>query len=391
MPTDFSIYRLLTPGPVPLAPQVLNALAQPMRHHRTPEFIKTLAEVWQGLKWFFHTEQPVLILNTCGSGAMEAALVNTLSADDEVLSVVSGKFGERWAEIAKIYKLHVHELSVPWGQAVNPEDVKAFLKKHPKIKAVLCQAVETSTATVHPIKELAQVIKENSSALFMVDAITGVGAMPLPMDKWGLDIVIAGSQKALMLPTGIAFIALSKQAWQANKTATLPRFYLDLANELKANSKGQTYFSSANSHIVALAAALAFFKTKGLPWVQGRCALLAEVTRKGGHGLGLEIYSQAPASSVTALLVPEKMDSTKIRDHLEAKYNITVMGGQDQLQGKILRIGHLGYIRNSDMFALFDGLGRTFIDLQMPQLTLNKVESVIALAEQLLKPGPHVD
>jgi aspartate aminotransferase-like enzyme len=384
-------YRLLTPGPVPLPVEVLVALAQPVRHHRTPEFTALIERVIKGLKWFFATKQPVLVLASTGSGAMEAAIVNTLSPGDEILSIITGKFGERWAEIATRYGITVHRLDVPWGERLPLEEVSAMLKAHSKAKAVLVQAVETSTATMSPIRDLAHLVKKHSAALLMVDAITGLGAMELPMDEWGLDVVIGGSQKALMLPTGLSFIALSEQAWKANATAKLPRYYFDLAQERKAQSKGQTFFSSANSHLVALDVVLNTFNERGLVWLRKRCEILSEATREGAKALGLKIYSQAPSPSVTAIEVPSQVDGVALRNHLESTYNVTVMGGQDQLQGKILRIGHLGHITDVDAICGMELLGQSLIDLRDQEVTSFRIKDCRKAMEQVLSRGPRVD
>ncbi|MGE3387205.1 MAG: alanine--glyoxylate aminotransferase family protein [Bdellovibrionales bacterium] len=378
-------YRLLTPGPVPLAPEVLRALSEPVRHHRTPEFEAVLQRVWFGLKWIFQTQQDVMTLTCTGSGAMEAALVNTLSPGDEIICTVIGKFGERWADMGERFGLKVHRLSVPWGRAVDLAELEQELKKYPAIKAVLLQAVETSTATMNPVREIAALVKQKSQALVMVDAITGLGAMDLAMDDWGLDVVVAGSQKAFMLPTGLAFIALSEKAWNANKTAKLPRYYFDLAAEKKANQKGQTYFSSANSHLVALDVVFERFQKMGQRLLRKRCELLAEATRAGGEALGLSVYSRSPAPSVTALIVPDKVDGVKLRDHLEKQYNVTVMGGQDQLLGKILRIGHLGYITDEDLIQGMDLLAQSLKDLGYTGLQRTLSQSTI---KTILARGP---
>jgi aspartate aminotransferase-like enzyme len=385
-------YRLLTPGPVPLPAEVLEALARPVRHHRTPEFVSLIERVMIGLKWFFQTRQPVITLTSTGSGAMEAAIVNTMSPGDEVLALNCGKFGERWAEIGTRYGLKVHRLNVAWGEMLPLAQVDELLKRYGQIKGVLVQAVETSTATAQPIRELAHLVKKNTpDALIMVDAITGLGAMELPMDDWSLDVVIGGSQKALMLPTGLSFIALSERAWVANARATLPRFYFDLAQEKKAQTKGQTFFSSANSHMVALDVVLANFHAKGLAWLRQRCELLAEATREGAKALGLKCYSQAPAPSVTALTVPNGIDSTELRDHLETAYNVTIMGGQDSLAGKILRIGHLGHITDNDAVAGMELLGQSLIDLRSPEVTSFRIHDCRVAMEKILSRGPRVD
>ncbi|MBX7231979.1 MAG: alanine--glyoxylate aminotransferase family protein [Bdellovibrionales bacterium] len=395
-------YRLMTPGPVSLHPEVLQALAQPVQHHRTDMFLKTLSRVWKGLQWFFSTQQPVLMITSTGSGAMEAAIVNTLSEGDEVLVIVSGKFGERWAEIAEIYKLKVHRINVVWGQSVDLEKVRAFLRGNAKIKAVFCQAVETSTATQHPIQELAKIIKMESSALFAVDAITGLGAMKLDMDGWQIDILVGGSQKAFMLPAGLSFIAFSERAWRAYETSNLPCFYLDMGVERLANQKGQTFFSSPSSHIVALDTVLTLFQKQGMDSLIQRCELLAKTTRVCGEILGLKVFSQSPAASVTALQVPDGMNAEKIRGALECQFNMTVMGGQEYLQGKILRIGHLGYIRDEDEICMVEFLGKLLLPTDGNNEVTTKTSSTQSLedgklrarnalekAQSLLQQGPN--
>lgn len=383
-------YRLLTPGPVPIHPDVLKALAEPVRHHRTPEFLKILDQVWQSLSWIYGTKEPVMLLTATGSGAMEAALVNCLSPGDEVLSICAGKFGERWAEMAERFGLIVQRLDVPWGEAVNLGQVEEFLRKNRQIKAVLTQAVETSTATVMPVKELSELTKKHTSALFMVDAITGLGAMDLPFDQWNIDVMVAGSQKALMLPTGLSFIALSKAAWSANETAKCPRYYFDLKQELKANKKGQTFFSSANSHIVALDVVLQLFKQRGLTALKDRCAILAEATRESAKALGLSVFSKSPAASVTALNVPQAVDGAKLRDLMESKFNVTVMGGQDQLQGKILRFGHLGYVTDEDALFGFSALANSLSELGWKEADARRQVAETKMKE-ILSRGPRAN
>lgn len=356
MPDHNWPYRLLAPGPVPVPPPVLQAMSAKVLHHRTPEFEHILQEVWRGLQSVFVTKQPVQILAGTGSAAMEAAVVNLLSPGDQALVVVSGKFGERWAEQCERYSIKVHRLDVPWGEAVSLEAFEAALKSHRAVKAVFSQACETSTATVHPIQKMAQAIARHSQALFCVDAITAVGCMPLPMDDWGLDCVVAGSQKAFMIPTGLSFIALSEKAWKVQAQSRLPKYYFDLATERAANAKGETHFSTPTSLIVGLNRVLKEMQSSGLSQVIERCQTLAKATAAAGAELGLKTYSSSPASSVTALQTPAGVNSAHLRDWLEKERNITIMGGQDQLKGKIIRIGHMGYILNDDMKALFTAL-----------------------------------
>lgn len=387
-------YRLLTPGPVPLHPEVEKIMGLPMIHHRTPEFELCLKSVSEKLKETFSTSQPVFIHTSSGTGAMESALVNTLSPGDEIICIDSGKFGERWAKIAESYGLKVHILKVEWGFAVTMDQVEAALKAHSNIKAVLCQACETSTATVHPIKAIAHLIAEASNKnskqkshneiIFIVDAITAVGAMPLEMDEWGLDVVIGGSQKAFMLPAGLSFIALSQKAWRFNEKSRCPRFYWDLKSEKNSLLKGETHFSSAVPLIRALDFALNFLSGSKKSQTLSRINLLAETTREIAKIYGLKIFSHSPSPSVTALVMPENMDSQKLREHIEKKYNLTVMGGQDQLKGKILRIGHLGYITNEDMLAFCEILYHALKEFSMSSLNADDLQAAKKLITQKL-------
>ena len=349
-------YRLLAPGPVPVPPAVLKAMSAKVLHHRTPEFEKVLREVWAGLQSVFATKQSVHIIAGTGSAAMEAAVVNLLSPGDQVLVVVSGKFGERWVEMCERYSLKVHRLDVAWGSAVQLPELAAALKSHRAVKAVFTQVCETSTATVHPVQKMAQMVHQNSAALFVVDAITAVGCMPLPMDDWDLDCVIAGSQKAFMIPTGLSFISLSQRAWQAQAQARLPKYYLDLAGEKKANDRGETHFSTPTPLVVGLGVVLKKIEQRGLNGVIERCQALAMATRESCEILGFKTFSASPSNSVTALTTPEGVDSAQLRDWLEKERNITVMGGQDHLKGKIIRVGHMGYILDEDMKALIQAL-----------------------------------
>ena len=348
-------YRLLAPGPVPVPPAVLRAMSEKVLHHRTPQFMAILDQVWKRLSEVFQTEQPVQIITGTGSAAMEAAVVNTLSPGDEALVVVSGKFGERWAEICERTGVKTHRWALEWGQAAPVDAFVEKLKAHKNVKVVFTQVCETSTATVHPVREMAAAVRQHApAALFAVDAITGVGCMPLPMDQWDIDVMVAGSQKAFMIPTGLSFIALSKRAWAAQALSKAHKFYFDLAAEKKANAKGDSQFSIPTPLIQGLGVVLEQIHNKGLEHLYKRCAALSHATVACGDKIGLKAYSKAPSPSVTALVTPT--DSAKIRDWLEKERNITVMGGQDQLKGKILRVGHMGDVRNEDMVALFEAL-----------------------------------
>ena len=350
-------YRLLAPGPVPLPQPVLRALSQPAVHHRTPAFQKMIEESFSNLKKVFKTKQPVLIQTCTGTGVMESALVNTLQKGDKVLSVIGGKFGERWAEMARLFGAEVIEMSLPWGEALELQRFESLLKQNKGLKLVLTQACETSTATVFPIKEMAKLVRTHTSALMMVDAITAVGCMDLPMDEWEIDVIVAGSQKAFMLPTGLGFIAISERAQKVAKENLTPRFYFDWNLELK-NYPMTTHFSSPNSMIVALNEVLKIFEKHGFEVIQKRCETLARMTREAAVDLGLSVFSKSPSSSVTAIGLPENIAGEKLRQWLEDEKNITVMGGQDQLKNKVLRIGHMGAITNEDMLVFFEALAQ---------------------------------
>jgi aspartate aminotransferase-like enzyme len=347
-------YRLLAPGPVPVPKAVMQKMSERVLHHRTPAFEKILIDSWEGLRYVFKTKQPVQILTGTGTSAMEAAVVNTCSPGDDVLVIVSGKFGERWAEICGRYGVRAKSLMVDWGHAVSVDLLSTELRAK-NYRAVFSQVCETSTATLHPVQQMAALIRRESPATLMIaDAITAVGCLALPMDEWELDVVIAGSQKAFMIPTGLSFIAMSARAWAAQAQSKCPKFYLDLALEKKANEKKETHFSTPTPLVAGLNMVLARIQEAGLDQVVQRCELLGSLTRTFGERLGLNVYSKAPSSSVTALTTP--VDSTKFRDWLERERNITIMGGQDQLKGKIIRIGHMGDVRDEDMTALFSAM-----------------------------------
>lgn len=364
---------MLAPGPVQLHPEVQKILGLPMIHHRTPEFDGIFKRTLQNLKYLFQTKNDVYIQTSTGSGGMEALLVNVLSPGDHVLAIVSGKFGERWADMAETYGAQVHRLNCEWGYPVKVDDVKAALKEHPQTKIVMCQACETSTATTHPIREIGKII-EQTSALFLVDGITATGAFPTPMDEWHIDGLVAGSQKAVMLPTGASFISFSQKAWAHVMTAKTLRFYFDIRKEKAANQKGESYFSAPVPLIRALDFVLTDIQKTGLEKHFQTLHHRAEYTRKMTDTLGLKLFSHAPSDSVSAYLLPDGFDGAKLRDHLEKKYFLTVMGGQDQLKGKIIRLGHMGYISKENMHQTSLRIAAGLNDFGL-NLDLQKVDS----------------
>lgn len=375
---------LLAPGPVQLHPEVQKILSLPMIHHRTPEFDVILKSVLHNLKFLFQTTEPVFMVTSTGSGGMESLLINVLSPKDKVLAIVSGKFGERWADMAEAFGADVHRLHVEWGKSVSILDVETFLKNNPDTEIVMTQACETSTATKHDIASLGKFIS-TTKALFLVDGITALGAYELPMDAWHIDGLVAGSQKAVMLPTGMSFVSFSKKAWQKIPKALCPKFYFDITKELKANQKGETLFSSNVPLVRALDFILKRIETIGLNKHYRQLCRRADYTRAMAKELNLKLFSNSPSDSVTALCVPENIDGVALREHLEKKYFLTVMGGQDQLKGQILRLGHMGYIRESDMHETTLRLAQGLIDFNYPvDIEKIKLTSQKYLSESLI-------
>lgn len=340
---------LLAPGPTPVPESALLAMAQPMIHHRTPQFSEIFKETAELLKLVFQTKEDVLILAASGTGAMEGAIVNLYSPGDEVIVVNGGKFGERWGKISEAYGLKAHWLNVEWGKAVDPLEVKKLLAANPNVKGVLVQASETSTTAAHPVKELAALTKDRN-CLLIVDGITAVGVFDLPMDSWGIDVLVSGSQKAFMLPPGLAFASLSAKAWKFQETAKCPKFYFDFKKERKNLKDNTTAYTPAVSLITGLREALTLIKNEGLQNVFARHDRLARATRAAAQALGLKLLApDAPSNAATGVFVPEGVEGGKLVKYLRDTMGITMAGGQDHLKGKILRIAHLGYVDTFDI------------------------------------------
>lgn len=364
----FEKRRIFAPGPTPVPEDVLLEMSRAPLHHRTKEFIEILTEVKKGLQFLFQTKQPAYLLAASGTGAMEATIVNLFQSGDEVLVIDGGKFGERWWKIAQAYGLKTHILKVEWGYAANPDDVVKQLKANPKIRGVLFQASETSTGVYHPVEAIAQAVKSNSDALVIVDAITALGVSNLPLDAWGLDAVVSGSQKALMLPPGLAFLALSERAQERRKQTGIARFYYNLNAEDKAALGGETAWTPAVSLITALDVVLKRIQKTGLEPVFRHHDKLAKATRAGVTALGLELFAkQSPSPAVTSVLVPSSIpEGKKIVSHLRDQFGITIAGGQDQWKGKIFRLAHLGYYDELDMLTMLSALELTLSKLGHP-------------------------
>ena len=358
---------LFSPGPTMLPPEVLLKMAEPIMHHREPEFEKIFSEIREELKYLFQTKNEVLIFTSSGTGAMEGAVSNILSKGDKALVIRGGKFGERWGEICKAYGIEFISIDVEWGKAVDPRQIQKTLESNPAIRAVYTQASETSTGARHPIREIAEIVKKHEETVVVVDAITGIGVFHIPMDEWGIDVLISGSQKALMLPPGLAFAALSDKAWKFVERSNLPKFYFDFKKELKSAQKNQNSFTPAISLFIGLRESLHLIRTEGLEAVFQRHEKLAEATRVAVKALGLELYApDSPSNAVTAVKVPEGIQGGKLKNLFFDKFGITVAGGQDQAKGKIIRIAHLGYYGRLDMVMVISALEMLLKEMGYP-------------------------
>lgn len=339
---------LLTPGPTPVPPSVLKIMAEPIFHHRTPKYRDVFKQVSEDLKKVFRTQENVYTFTGSGTLAMESSVVNFLSAGDQVLCLEAGKFGERWAEIAKRYHLEIVIVKVPYGEAIPAEQIEEALKKNPNIKAVYGTHCETSTGALMDIKKIASVISK-TKAIFVVDAISSLAADILEMDAWNMDVVVSGSQKGLMIPPGLSFAAASQKAWALHKNATLPRYYLDLAKCEKSLKDWDTPFTPALTLVLALREALKQILDEGMERVWARSAKLAGETRDAIQKLGLTFFSKAPANTLTAVNVPPDIDGEKLVSVMRDEKGVTMAGGQGEMKGKVFRIAHMGFITKADI------------------------------------------
>jgi len=359
-------YQLMAPGPTPVPSEVLLAMAKPIIHHRTPAYEALFIEVRAALKKLFQTSAEVLPLACSGTGAMEAAVVSTLSAGDRVVVVRAGKFGDRWLDLAKAYGLDAIDLTAPFGHTVDAGRLAEALKSQPDAKAVLVQHSETSTGVLHDVRAYAAVTKPHD-AILVVDAVSSLGIAELAMDAWDIDVVVSGSQKGLMLPPGLGFCALSEKAWRKSKTSTLPKFYFSLADELKYVVKNEVRFTPAVSIVVGLLEALRMIEAEGLANVFKRHDRLARATRAGVEALGLELFAKAtPSPAVTAVAAPKGLDSEKVVAAYSQSQNITIAGGQGEMKGKLFRLGHMGYAAEFDVINALAALEQVLTDVGHP-------------------------
>ena len=354
--------RLFTPGPTPLLPAAQTAMASFTAHHRTADFRQLFQRVLADMKDFVGTQNDVLVLACSGTGVMEASVSNLTSPGDKVLVLTAGKFGERWTGLAKAFGCSVDVLSVPYGQTFSLDEIRA--KITPDLKAVFVQATESSTGARHDVEGIANILRgSGDGTLLVVDAITGLGTTHLDVDGWGVDFIIGGSQKALMMPPGLAYCAVSARAWKRMDTSTSPRYYFDLRKERKSAAKGESAYTPATSLFAALGAALEFVRgmgngdlAKGREALVNNAELCAAMTRAGAKALGLNLYSEPPAAALTAITSPDGLDSGKIVKEFRESFDAVVANGQGEMKGKLFRIAHIGYYDYLDTIGILAAL-----------------------------------
>jgi len=355
-------YYLLSPGPTPVPESALSAAAEPIIHHRTPEFSNIFMEVSEELKYVFGTKQDVFILTSSGTGAMETTVINTLSPGDKVITLNGGKFGERWGQICRSYGVDVREIVLEWGEPFTKEQLVDELKANPETKAVLATLSETSSGTVYDIQGYGEVLAQ-SEAILVVDGISGLGATPCPMDEWKVDVMVAGSQKSFMIPPGLAYLSFSPKAWDLVEKSTLPKFYFDVKKYKKSLGKRTTPFTPAISLIIQQKKSLDIIKSLGLDKLFEHHRILGETTRAAVKAIGLELLSKIPGNILTAVKVPEGIDGLQLVKIMQGKYKAYIAGGQEPYKGKIFRIAHLGYMGGFDIITALAALEMTLSEL----------------------------
>ncbi|KGX91982.1 class V aminotransferase [Pontibacillus halophilus JSM 076056 = DSM 19796] len=361
-------HHLRTPGPTPIPETVKHAMNQPMIGHRSSHFSDLFNEVAPRLKPIFGTEQPVHVLTSSGTGALESAVTNTVSHGEKVLVVVAGAFGDRFASICERYPYDVERLEVPFGESVKEEALLQALDTHSNVAAVVFTYCETSTGVLQPVEKLTKIVKEHSNALVLVDGVSCIGGVPTQMDEWGIDVLVTGSQKAMMLPPGLSLIAFSERARSKASEIDSLTFYFDLSAYEKQYENGMTPFTPAVSLIYGLQEVCNLLDQEGLENVFKRHELMKNMTRAGIEALGLPLLTNEKDASptVTAVLGTEQVNTDELRKHVQKKYGLSLAGGQKQLKGKILRIGHMGYCSPTDVLTTLTLLELGLYDLGYP-------------------------
>ncbi|NTU93030.1 MAG: alanine--glyoxylate aminotransferase family protein [Chlorobiaceae bacterium] len=360
--------RLFTPGPTPVPENVMLSMAAPIIHHRNPEFMEILQQVHEDLQYLFRTTQPVVVMTCSGTGGMEASISSLFGPGDKVITVNSGKFGERWGELVRVFTGNCVEEPVAWGTAITPERIVELLREHPDARGVCLTHSETSTGTASDIKALCAAIHEESDALILVDGITAIGAHEFHFDEWGADICITGSQKGLMMPPGLALIAVSERARDIIEgfRHERPQYYLSLKKALRYHADDDTPFTPAVTLIIGLSEALRMIRAEGIENVWARHARLAAACRLGCEALGMRLFSSSPSFAVTPVWLPEGVDWKEFNRILKTGNGITVAAGQDEFAGRIFRISHLGYYDEFDMLSVIGSLEFTLKAMCVP-------------------------
>ena len=353
--------RLFTPGPTPVPEETLLELARPVTYHRSPEAKAILAEVSEDLKYVFQTAQPVFTLTSSGTGGMEAAVSNTLAAGEKAILCTAGRWGERWRGIMKAFGVNIVAVEVPYGKAVTPEMLSAALAANPDAKAVFATLSETSTGIGHDIEAFGKLVAK-TEALFVVDGISGLGAMECRVDGWNIDVCVTGSQKALMLPPGLAFVSVSAKGWAKIDTTPVRNFYFDLRRYKKSLAESDTPFTPANMMIRAQRASLKRIRAEGIENLWARHAKIAAACRAGVQAMGLEVFAERPNNALTVIAVPPGIDGTATLKKLEKQYGYKLADGQDSMKGKIWRLSHMGYTDAFEVLGALAALELVLID-----------------------------
>ena len=353
---------LFTPGPTPIPPEALLAMAQPIDYHRSSATVALIKDVLEKLKNVFQTENDVLFLTSSGTGAMEGAVANLLSRNDKAIVIRSGKFGERWGEICNAYGVEVIPIDVSWGNSVDPQTVEGLLTAHTNVKAVFATLCETSTGALHDIEALARLTRVRPT-LLVVDAVSALGADDLQMDNWGVDVVVSCSQKGLMTPPGLAFAALNQRAWDAVARSNLPKYYLDYRKAYESGLEGSVPYTPAVTLLAALQCALNRICEEGIRNTIARHNRLALATQSAIKALGLPLFAASPANTLTSIRLPEEIDGKAFINLMRDKYGITYAGGQSQLSGKIVRIAHLGWMNENDVIVAISAFERGLVEI----------------------------
>lgn len=372
--------RLLTPGPTPIPEDVLAISSQPLIHHRSPEFSKIFMEVIQGLKYIFQTSQDTFVLLSSGTGAMETALVNILSPGDKIITINAGKFGARWGQIGRSFGAEVKDIALGWGENYTKEQLAGEIEANPDTSAVFTTLSETSTGTIYDIQGFADILSQ-TNIILVVDGISGVGAMPCPMDNWNIDVLISASQKFFMTPPGLAYISFSPKAWSLVEKSAIPKYYFDAKKAKAALGKKTTPFTPGISLLLQQRKALDLIERVGLDELYRHHRILGDAVRAGINAAGLELLSQNPGNILTAVKTPYGIDGNRLVKTMQQKYHVYISGAQEPHKGEFFRIAHLGYVDGFDILTVLSAMEMALSELGY---NINSGTSVAA-AQNIIK------